>query len=74
MKVTVPSVPNENGVPGKINVILLRFPQANLFLTKIIVLDFSVPFICLYFNCNMLSTTLFHPTAVPWPRVLSVFT
>ena len=32
MKATVPSLPNENGVPVKINVILLRFPQANLFL------------------------------------------
>ena len=35
MKVTVPSLPKENGVPVKIDVILLRFPQANLFLAKI---------------------------------------
>ena len=41
LKVTVPSLPNENGVPVKINVILLRFPQANLFLAKIIVLAFT---------------------------------
>ena len=40
MKVTVPSLPKENGVPVKINVILFRFPQVNLFLAKIIVLDF----------------------------------
>ena len=39
MKITVPSLPKENGVPVKTNVILLRFPQANLFLAKIIVLD-----------------------------------
>ena len=39
--ITVPSLPKENGVPVKINVILLRFPQANLFLAKIIVLDFT---------------------------------
>ena len=37
MKVAVPSLPKENGVPVKINVILLRFPQAYLFLAKIIV-------------------------------------
>ena len=30
MKATVPSLPKENGVPVKINVILLRFPQAKL--------------------------------------------
>ena len=41
MKVTVPSLPKENGVPVKINVTLLRFPQTNLFLAKIIVLDFT---------------------------------
>ena len=41
LKVTVRSLPKENGVPVKINVILLRFPQANLFLAKIIVLDFT---------------------------------
>ena len=35
MKVTVTSLPKENVVPVKINVILLRFPQANLFLAKI---------------------------------------
>ena len=35
MKVTVPSLPKENSVPVKIDVILLRFPQANLFLGKI---------------------------------------
>ena len=40
VKVTVPSQPKENGVPVKIN-ILLRFPQANLFLAKIIVVDFT---------------------------------
>ena len=34
MKVTVRSLPKKNGVPVKINVILLRFPQANLFLAK----------------------------------------
>ena len=39
--ITVPSLPEENGVPVKINVILLRFPQANLFLAKIIVLHFT---------------------------------
>ena len=39
--ITVPSLPKENGVPVKINVVLLRFPQANLFLAKIIVLDFT---------------------------------
>ena len=39
--ITVPSLPKENGVPVKINVILLRFPQADLFLAKIIVLDFT---------------------------------
>ena len=39
--ITVPNLPQENGVPVKINVILLRFPQANLFLAKIIVLDFT---------------------------------
>ena len=39
--ITVPSLPKENGVPVKINAILLRFPQANLFLAKIIVLDFT---------------------------------
>ena len=39
--ITVPSIPKENGVPVKINVILLRFPQANLFLSKIIVFDFT---------------------------------
>ena len=41
MKVTVPSLPKENGVPVKINVILLRLTQANLFLAKRIVLDFN---------------------------------
>ena len=41
MKVTLPSLPKENGVPVKINVILFRFPQANLFLAKVIVLDFT---------------------------------
>ena len=41
MTVTVPSLPKEIGVPVKINVILLRFPQAKLFLAKIIVLDFT---------------------------------
>ena len=41
MKVTVPSLPKENGVPVKINVILFSCPQANLFLGKIIVLDFT---------------------------------
>ena len=41
MKVTVPSIPKENSVPVKINVILLRFPQANLFLIKRTVLDFT---------------------------------
>ena len=41
IKVTVPSLPKENGLPVKINVILLRFPQAKLFLAKIIVLDFT---------------------------------
>ena len=41
MKVTVSSLPKENGVPVEINVILFRFPQANLFLAKIIVLDFT---------------------------------
>ena len=41
MKVTVPSLPKENGVPVKINVILLRFPQANLLLAKIILLAFT---------------------------------
>ena len=40
MKITVPSLLKENGVPVKIKVILLIFPQANLFLAKIIVLDF----------------------------------
>ena len=44
MKVTLPSLPKENGVPVKINVILLRFPQANLFLAKIIVLAFRCVF------------------------------
>ena len=39
--ITEPSLPKENGVPVKINVILLRFPQANLFLAKIIALDFT---------------------------------
>ena len=39
--ITVPSLPKENGVPVKINVILLRFPEANLFLAKIMVLDFT---------------------------------
>ena len=34
MKVTVRTLPKKNGVPVKINVILLRFPQANLFLAK----------------------------------------
>ena len=34
-------MPKENGVPVKINVILLKFPQANLFLAKIIGLDFA---------------------------------
>ena len=38
---SVPSLPKENGVPVKINVILLRFPQANLLLAKIIVLAFT---------------------------------
>ena len=41
MKVNVPSLPKENGVPVKVNVILLRFLQANLFLAKKIVLDFT---------------------------------
>ena len=41
IKVTVPSLPKENGVPVKISVILFRFPQANFFLAKIIVLDFT---------------------------------
>ena len=41
MKVTVRSLPKKNGVLVKINVILLRFPQANLFLVKLIVLDFT---------------------------------
>ena len=41
MKVTVPSLPKENGVPVKINVILLRFPQANLVLAKVIMLAFT---------------------------------
>ena len=35
--ITVPSLHKENGVPVKINVILLRFPQANLVFAKIIV-------------------------------------
>ena len=39
--ITVPGLPKENGVPVKLNVILLRFPQANLFLAKIIVLDLT---------------------------------
>ena len=39
--ITIPTLPKENGVPVKINLILLRFPQANLFLAKIIVLDFT---------------------------------
>ena len=39
--ITVPSLPKENGVPVKINVIELRSPQANLFLAKMIVLDFT---------------------------------
>ena len=39
--ITVASLPKENGVPVKINVILLRFSLANLFLAKIIVLDFT---------------------------------
>ena len=41
MKVTVPSLPKENGVLVKIKVILERFPEANLLLAKIIVLDFT---------------------------------
>ena len=41
VKVTVPSLLKENGVPVEINVILVRFPEANLFLAKIIVLDFT---------------------------------
>ena len=41
MKVTVASVQKENGVPVKTNIISLRFPQKNLFLAKIIVLDFT---------------------------------
>ena len=41
MKVTVPSLPKENGVPVKINVISLRFLQAKSFLAKIIMLDFT---------------------------------
>ena len=36
MKVTVPSLPNENGVPVKISIIELRSCQAKLFLAKII--------------------------------------
>ena len=40
MKVTVPSLPKENGVLVKINVIELR-SQVNLFLAKMIVLDFT---------------------------------
>ena len=39
--ITVPGLPKENGVPVKLNVILLRFPPANLFLAKIIVLDLT---------------------------------
>ena len=46
MRVTVRSLPKKNGVPVKINVILLRFPQANLFLAKIILLDFTGVFRC----------------------------
>ena len=42
MKVTVPSLPKENGVQVKISVIQLRSRQAKLFLAKIIVLDFTV--------------------------------
>ena len=41
MKVTERGLPKKNVVPVKLNVILLRFPQANLFLAKIIVLDFT---------------------------------
>ena len=41
MKVTVLSLPQENGALVKIYVTLSRFPQANLFLAKIIVLDFT---------------------------------
>ena len=36
MKVTVPSLPKENGVPVKISVTELRSRQAKLFLAKII--------------------------------------
>ena len=41
MKVTVLSLPQENGALVKIYATLSRFPQANLFLAKIIVLDFT---------------------------------
>ena len=41
MKVTVPSLPKENGVSVKINVIAMRSLQAKLFLAKITVLDFT---------------------------------
>lgn len=43
MKVTVPSLPKENGVPVKITVtvIELRSPQEKVFLAKIIMLDFT---------------------------------
>ena len=41
MKVTVLSLPKENGVLVKINVIELICPQINLFLAKMIVLDFT---------------------------------
>ena len=41
MKVTVPSLPKENGVLVKINVIELLSLQVNLFLAKMIVLDFT---------------------------------
>ena len=47
VKVTVPTLPKEGGVPVKTNVILLRFPLANLFLAKIIVLDFTAASVCL---------------------------
>ena len=41
MKVTIPSLPKENGVQVKISVIQLRSRQAKLFLAKIIVLVFT---------------------------------
>ena len=34
VKVTVPTLLKENGVPVRINVILVRFPEANLIFSK----------------------------------------